>query len=122
MLVMVLCHNRRKTVQDPIIGPHDRMEPKLHDRANALLYEWADVVGYLDIERTQIDREGASGRKTTTAASTGQRFLYLEDRGSFKAKNRYSLPPVIEIPKDNPYDPLRNAIFEAIGHTKKEAA
>ncbi len=118
MLIMVLCHNRRKTV----IGPHDRFEPKLHDRANALLYEWADAVGYLDIERTQVEIEGGSGRKTTTAAATGTRFLHLEDRGSFRAKNRYDLPPVIEIPKTNPYGPVRDAIATAMGIEKKEAA
>ena len=48
--------------------------------------------------------------------------IHLEDRGSFRAKNRYGLPPVMEIPKDNPYDPLRNTIAEAMGLTKKEAA
>ena len=122
MLVMALCHNRRKTVQDPMVGPHDRFEPKLHDRAVSLLYEWADVVGFLDIERTQVEIEGSSGRKTLTAAATGQRRLHLEDRGSFRAKNRYDLPPVIEIPKENPYGPLRDEIAKSMGLAKKEAA
>jgi hypothetical protein len=122
MTTIILAHNERKTIGDPQLGGIERTEPKIHKRAAALLHEWADVVGFLDVERIAIDVGDKSQRKVTTASSTGQRILHLEDRGSFRAKNRYDLPPMIEIPKNNPYQPLRDAIASALGLvTKKEA-
>ncbi|HEX9639995.1 MAG TPA: ATP-binding protein [Candidatus Krumholzibacteria bacterium] len=120
MTIMVLSHNERKTINDPQLGGIDRIEPKLHKRASALLHEWSDVVGFLTVESVAVEK--GDKRKVRTASSTGQRILFLEDRGSFKAKNRYDLPAVIEIPKENPYQPLRDAIADALGLSKKEAA
>lgn len=122
MTIMVLCHNARKVIGDPQVGGVVRTEPKIHERASALLHEWADVVGFLDVERVPIEHE-SGGRKVRTASTTGQRILYLEDRGSFRAKNRYDLAPMIEISKATPYQSLRDAIALSLGLTaKKEAA
>ena len=116
MTVCILCHNEVKTISDPVIAPYDTVQPKLHKRANALLYEWADIVGYLEIRRAQVDKEGARGRKvTTTTPLGGARVLHLEDTGGFEAKNRYSLPPSIDVPKDDPFGPLRAALMKAMG-------
>lgn len=114
MTVIVLSHNEIKTVDDPMIGPYDRITPKLHKRANALLHEWADVEGYLAIERVAMEKEGSKGRTISTSTTTGRRMLYLEDRGGFVAKNRYSLPPQIEIPESEPFSALRNEIAKRL--------
>ena len=122
MTVIVLCHNEEKSIEDPRIGTYTRTTPKLHKRANALLYEWADVVGYLDIERVAIDKGSEDGlaKKTRTAMTTGARVLYLEDMGGFVAKNRYDLPSSIPIPKEHPYQALRSEMVKALGINKKE--
>lgn len=122
MTVIVLCHNEVKTIEDPQIGPYDRITPKLHKRANALLHEWADIVGYLAIERTSIEKEDAKGRTLTTSAVTGRRILYLEDRGGFTAKNRFRLPAKIEIPEAEPFSALRNELIKRLTAASKEAA
>lgn len=119
MTVMVLCHNEVKSIDDPQIGPYDRITPKLHKRANALMHEWADVVGYLAIERTAIEKEGGKGRTLTTSQVTGRRILYLEDRGGFVAKNRFDLPAQVEIPKDQPFSVLRNEIAKRLAPPKE---
>jgi hypothetical protein len=125
MTVAILCHNEGRIVEDPITGPYERVTPKLHKRANALLYEWADIVGYLDIERSVVEREGVKGRKMKTAQVTGRRVLYLEDQGAFAAKARQygtGLPGRIAIPASNPYGALRAELVKALGLEKKEAA
>ena len=114
MTTIVISHNHTKNFEDPIVGAHFRTAPKLHERANALLYEWADVVGCLDIERMAKDK-GADARTTRTAQTTGQRILYLEDTGAVAAKNRYSLPPTLMIPKENGYAVLRAEVAKALG-------
>ncbi|MEE9382892.1 MAG: ATP-binding protein [Nannocystaceae bacterium] len=120
MTTIIVAHNHTKNFEDPIIGAHIRTAPKLHDRANALLYEWADVVGCLEIERMAQDRGDA--RVTRTAQTTGQRILYLEDTGAVAAKNRYSLPPTLMIPKENGYAVLRSEIVKALGLDKPAKA
>ena len=115
MTIIVLSHNESRVVEDPIHGPYERISPKLHKRGNALLHEWADVVGYLDIERSIRELEGARGRKMRVAAETGRRFLLLEDQGGFVAKNRYGLPVRIEIPRKGSYQVLRLEIVKALG-------
>jgi hypothetical protein len=115
MTVIVLCHNEGRTIDDAMVGSHNLFTPKLHKRANALLVEWADVIGYLDTERQPIDK-GEKDRKTTrTAVSSGQRVLHLEDRGAFIAKNRFDLPAQIRIPKDRPYQAFRAEMLKALG-------
>jgi len=115
--VVVLAHNHTKSLDDPLIGAHVRTDLKLHDRAVALSHEWADVVGCLDIERVAIDR-GEKGRETRTATTSGQRVLYLEDTGALAAKNRYSLPTKIYIPKEAGYQVLRAEILKALTPTE----
>ena len=122
LTTVVLCHDDAKNVDDPVIGSHTRRSPKLHKRANALLYEWADVVGYLDIETVARDVGKDGGRTTRTAASTGERILHLEDSGAFTAKNRFDLPAQIRLPKTNPYQAFRAELAKALGVNEKEAA
>jgi len=111
MTVLVLCHNEGKLIEDPIHGAYNKWTPKLHKRANALLYEWADVVGFLEVERV-VMKDGDERRPRST--TTGQRILHLEDTGGFVAKNRYDLPIRLMIPKENPYEALRAEIRKAV--------
>lgn len=117
MTIIVLCHNEGRMIDDPQIGAYNHFTPKLHKRANALLTEWADIIGYLDTERVAVDK--GDKRETRTSQSTGQRVLYLEDQGAFVAKNRYDLPPMIQIPKVRPFQALRNELIKAIEASKE---
>lgn len=117
MTIIVLCHNEGRMIEDPQIGSYNHFTPKLHKRANALLTEWADIIGYLDTERVAVDK--GDKRETRTSQSTGQRVLYLEDQGAFVAKNRYDLPAMIQIPKVRPFQALRNELIKAIEASKE---
>ena len=122
MTVCVLCHNTVTEIKDPNVGPYHKIEPKIEKRANALLYEWSDICGYLETERVAVDTGNAQAKKTIrTAAVTGRRVLHLEDQGSFRAKNRYGLPPEIEIPLENPFEALRSEVLKRIQPAKKDA-
>ena len=107
--IAVIAHSASVVVDDPTVGSYNRMQPKLHKRASALLVEWADIVGYLDIERVPVDR-GSDKRTTRTSATTGNRRLHLEDGGGFAAKNRYGLTAMMDIAATNGAAPLLKAI------------
>lgn len=123
MTICVLCHSAVVEIKDPNLGPYHKIEPRIHKRGNELLRQWADIVGYLDIERVAVDQGDKSAGKSKTirtAAVTGRRVLHLEDQGSFKAKNRYGLPPEIEIPLENPFEALRSEVMKRIQPVSKE--
>ena len=122
MTIIILSHNEMKTVDDPNVGAYTRTVPKLHKRACALMCEWADIVGLLDIERVAKDVGKAGGRETRTSRTTGQRILFLEDGGGFVAKNRYDLPTQILIPKVEPFSALRAELLKALGLDKPKTA
>lgn len=113
MTIVVLSHNEVKSIADPT-GPYDSFSPKLHKRANALLFEWADIVGYLDVEKAPIEVEGARKKEFETTQLLSTRYLHLEQAG-FEAKNRYKLPKRILIPEKNGYAPVRAEILKSFG-------
>lgn len=120
MTIIVISHNETKTIEDPEIGSHVYTAPKLHKRANALLLEWADVVGCMAVERVVVEK--GEGRTTRTGMTTGQRVLYLAPTGSIEAGNRYGLPAMLNIPEKNGYAVLRAEIMKGLGITEKDAA
>lgn len=124
MTVLVIAHSNTKNYDDPLIGSYSRTAPKLHDRANALMDEWADVIAGLSIERFAIDRGEDGGRTTRTAQTTGQRVLHLEDNGAILAGNRYGLPATLMIPQEDGYTVLRDEIAKrlSVAPATKEAA
>ncbi len=113
MSIVVLAQSEIKTIEDPVIGAYDKVITKLHKRADALLYEWCDVCGYAQIERAASTKENARGREVATSSTTGRRILSLEDTGAFKAKNRYGLPPRMDLS----WGALRDAIAESFENT-----
>jgi hypothetical protein len=121
MTIIVIAHTEDKVVDDTMIGSYTRSVPKLHKRATALFCEWADILGFLTVERTSRDVGKDGGRETRTSRTTGQRILYLEDTGGFVAKNRYDLPPSLLIPKENSYSVLRAELLKALGLDKPKA-
>ena len=88
----------RSGVDSPDSEPYDRYQIKLQDRAAALLQEQADIVGFLDYRKSIRKADVGFNKKVARAEGTGQRVLYLEERPAFLAKNRYGMPPAIDLP------------------------
>lgn len=124
MTVIALSHCHVQTVKDPQVGPYDRITPKLHTRATALLTEWADIVGYLAVKTmvTTLGDDKKPAKQVTKAFTGGERILYLEDRGGLIAKNRFWLPAEIPIPPTEPFEALRGHIIHSIRTARKPVA
>ncbi len=122
--VIIIAHTAMLTVDDPVVGSYSRFAPKLHKRANALLLEWSDIVGFLDVGRRPVDRgEGLRKTRTTTVEQGAEgktRYLHLEDAGGFVAKNRYALPAFVSVPKNEGFAVLYEELDKAIGASKVE--
>lgn len=98
--IVFTAHTEVKKFEEPDAAPYDRYEIKLHKRAHGRLMEWADIVGIARVKALISTRQEGSGKtaKTVAKAVGGElgRFLYLAEKPSTVAKNRYGLPSEID--------------------------
>lgn len=91
MGVILIAHDKIKRIEDPLTEGYDSHMLKLHDRASALVGEWADVIGYAGY-RTFVNKVDAGfGQKEAKATTTGERLLHVEAHPAHCGGNRFSL-------------------------------
>ncbi len=112
MNIIVISHVATVHYDDPTLGSYFRFEPNLHKRTVPFLTKWADIIGYLDIERT-LTEKGTDRRSITTSMASQTRWLHVTDQGPFIAKNRYGIAGPLEIPAENGWTVLRNEVAAA---------
>lgn len=91
MGVILICHDRIKTFSSPMNEPYDMHQLKLHERASALVLEWADVVGFANHVVLTSKVDVGFGKKEARAKTTGQRVLHVEPHPAHFAGNRFGL-------------------------------
>ena len=91
MATILVAHTEVKRFDAPDMDAFDRYQIKLHKGASALVVEWADVVGFAQIE-TAIKKESTGFSSRARGVATGRRVLRVAETPAYLAKNRYSLP------------------------------
>lgn len=115
-------HAKNETIEDVTIGNHTRVSPAIDKHALAVAVRWADLIGYIDSEKMQVDVGNEKTKKLTrTAHATGVRRLVVEDTGRHMAGNRYGLGSPIDLPEAAPYSKLRAALIASLNPQKPEA-
>jgi hypothetical protein len=112
MVVICIAHTIIKRFDAPDTDAYDRYQIKLHDRAAALVNEWADVIGFAHLETVTVTK-GEGTARTTKGQSSGQRVLSVEERPAYQAKNRYGMPPEIAFPKVGAWELFAAAVAGA---------
>jgi hypothetical protein len=64
---------------------------KLHDRAGALVQEWADVIGWANYQIITTESNAGFGNKEVKARTTGKRILHVEPHPAHMGGNRFGL-------------------------------
>lgn len=100
MAVILLAHAEIKRFDAPDSEPYDRYQIKLHKRAADLVLEWAEVVGFAHYEVNVTTTDVGFNKKVSRGVGTGRRLLGVEERPAYTAKNRYRLPPVLDLTWD----------------------
>lgn len=105
MMPILISHSQVKPFNNPMSDPYDRFSMKLHEKARALVEEWAECIlfaGYkvhvkkVDAKGGANDTKGAA--KVTRGMTDNQRLLFTADSPAFVAGSRYNLPA--ELPLD----------------------
>jgi len=101
MNVVLIAHSAVVRFEDPRTEPYDRYQPKLPNRCNALLMEWADVLTFAAF-KVIIKKSDAGFNKTKDrGVTTGERLLHFVENPAYVAKNRYNCPDEVEMTIEN---------------------
>jgi hypothetical protein len=100
MIVILIAHTTIKRFDSPEVEPYDRYQPKLQERSNAVVREWADAVLFANY-RTIVKKDDVGFNQTNNRGiSTGERLLFTSERPAYMAKNRYNMPESIPLSWD----------------------
>jgi AAA domain len=88
MNVVLIAHAFIKAFRNPEGEDWDRYTLKMHDKAAALLREWAEGVYFAQFETFAVQQKG----KRVKGVSSGARLLYTQRTAAYDAKDRYGLP------------------------------
>jgi hypothetical protein len=95
--IVMICHTAVERIEDPRVPTYTSYQLKLHKRARALVMDASDMVGFLAEDLRVITDDG--GFRDRTRASSGDgRYLFVEGRPAFAAKNRFGMPAKVQIP------------------------
>jgi hypothetical protein len=118
MTIFMLFHSKIKTFANPDGANYDRWSVDMHEKTYGLTLKWLDALLFGNYEtavKTSKDARTDDAMKKGKAVGTIARVLYTEQRPTFDAKNRFGLPPEIDIegtPKDA-WAELANAVKAA---------
>ncbi len=89
--------------KDPAGTDYDRWSMRLHQKhVYPLVKRWADMLFFIDHDKTVQSVDEGFGRKRYVATSYGDRILYTAHRATHDSKNRYRLPESFQVPQGNP--------------------
>lgn len=105
--IVLIGHSFGKTFKNPEGEDYDRYQLHIHLDSAGLIKEWCDVVGYMHFEGGSAKlKNDAGATKRARGWSSGRRLVELERQAAWDAKSRISLPAVIELGVDHPWQPF----------------
>jgi hypothetical protein len=97
MAVILIGHSQIKRFDSPETEPYDRYMPKLQERSNALVREWADAVLFANYRTVVRTSEVGFNKEVRRGITTGERLLHTTEKPAYMAKNRYAFPDTLPL-------------------------
>lgn len=91
MAVILIAHDKIKRFESPLHDGFDQYVLKLHDRASALVQEWADIIGWANYQILTTESDAGFNKKEVKARTTGKRILHVEPHPAHMGGNRFGL-------------------------------
>jgi len=111
MIVVLIAHSEITTINDPRVASYTSYQLRLHKRARALVEDSADLIGFLATDVVIKNEQGGFGKTRARADGGSTRWLHVEGRPAFVAKNRYAMPERILIAQRFDYMPTFGKFF-----------
>lgn len=122
MVVILLGHNQIKRFDSPETEPYDRYMPKLQERSNALVREWADAVLFANYQTIVKKTDVGFKKEVARGISTGERLLFTTEKPAYMAKNRFSLPESLPLAWQSLSDAIAGRVIPAANEPQLQAA
>lgn len=106
MTIVLIGHEAVQSFSDPVTESYDRYTMRLHKRAEALIRETVDVLGFMNQVTTIRKEKGGFNKETNKASGSGQVALNVAPRPAFQAKNRFNMPGQLLINKGQGYSAI----------------
>jgi hypothetical protein len=106
MAIVQLGHTVSSRFDDPVVGPYDRYRINLQKDAAEIIEANSDVIVFVNQKRNIKAVDAGFNKDVRHAEGTGNRWLFLEEKGGFTAGNRFSMPPEIMFKKGEGYKAL----------------
>jgi hypothetical protein len=118
MAVVLIAHDIVAKMQPPDGEPYTYAELKLHQRASALVKEWADCIGYVT-EKTFLKKDDLGfNKKHVRAIGSKERVLIVGKNPAYVSGNRYGMAD--EVPLE--WNAFVTAMTAAVTATPTPAA
>src|SRR6516162_5149820 len=98
MMIVLIAHSEIITVNDPRVASYTSYQLRLHKRARALVEDSADLIGFLATDVVIKSEQGGFSKTRNRADGGNTRWLHIEPRPAFIAKNRFNMSERILIP------------------------
>lgn len=106
MNIVLIAHSTVDRFDDPRTASYSKFEIRLHKRAKAIIEDEVDLIAFLNQEATVKEEDAGFNKKRTHAEGGNQRWIYVEQKPSMNAKNRYNMPPKLLFKKGEGYAAL----------------
>lgn len=114
MNIVIICHTTTKKVSDPTaLAEYDEHKLTLHEKCENLFVDWCSAVLFMRFEVEKQDGE-------RFAFGDGRKVMMCEKRPGFLAKNRYQLPPQLDVIFDQPAKTFLDGLEKFYGGEKRK--
>lgn len=113
MGVILIGHDQIKRFENPAGESFDTYTLKLHQRAIALVQEWADIIAFINYRTFTRKEDAGFNKKEVKGIGSGERMMHLEARPAFLAGNRFGLPSELPLSWANLSQSLNAATLPA---------
>lgn len=95
MTIILLSHVRVETYKNPEGPDYDRYTPDVHHKTWAATHKWADAVLFFNFVTVTQEKKGR-----VKGIGGQQRVVHTERHAAWSAKNRFGMPPEIDLSND----------------------
>jgi hypothetical protein len=103
IMLIFIAHADSSNVEEPGMPPFRKYTVRLHKRGEAIATQACDAILFLHTKVTVKTVDAGFNRKDTYAEGGNVRWLATDGRAHFVAKNRFNMPDMIMVPKDQPW-------------------
>ena len=114
MTIVLIAHSEIVMINDPRTTAYSAYALRLHRRARGLVEDSADLIGFLATDVVIKSEQGGFGKTRARADGGNTRWLHVEPRPAFTAKNRFGMPERIQIPLGFDYPKTLGEFFPTL--------